>query len=232
MHSRNLLCGAQKAMTRDQVIHPHCARLCPLPMKGHLLAPTGSFVPGEPKYPLPNVLQEGEQFLPVWSRRSLLHFVGAPGPELSFPPGAQATALLLWKSLTSKPQSLSYTHCLQRTWGTQFPCLLVCGPRGVLVRTWSPFSQPVHSLHLPPQKLPSVPLQLSSFSLPQIHLLLHTSHLPHYLPPTWRSFFQSSDWFPGCPKYSDLNTAVFDGKPRVPLLLCHLNSSKKLVCFK
>lgn len=65
-----------------------CVHLRALPMKGHILAPTGSFVLEEATiYPFPGVLQEGERSLPVQLRRSLHQFVRNPGPEPSFSPG-------------------------------------------------------------------------------------------------------------------------------------------------
>lgn len=52
----------QIAVTR---LSPLCTGLCPLQIKGHLLMPTVSFVLGDSIYPLPYVIQKGEQSLPV-----------------------------------------------------------------------------------------------------------------------------------------------------------------------
>lgn len=74
-----------KAETRLSSLFIHT---CSLPAKGHLLAPTVPFVLGEDMCPLPKALQEEDQSFPVQPLRSLHHFVCAPGPELSFSPGA------------------------------------------------------------------------------------------------------------------------------------------------
>ena len=49
-------------------VYAFCIRLGSLPMKGLLLAPTGSFALGEATYLFSNVLQQGECFCPVCPR--------------------------------------------------------------------------------------------------------------------------------------------------------------------
>ena len=96
---------------------------------------------------------------------------------------------------------------------------------------------------MPHSLSPSLFLSLLSLhgkcSLPSMAPLIFSPTINFHSPCTchtvslqpWRSFCQFSDQFPECTKLFDLNTAVFEGlgKPRVPLLLCHLNSFPPLV---
>ena len=83
-------------------LSPLCTGPCPLQIKAHLLMPTVSFVLGDSIYPLPYVIQKGEQSLPVWPMRTLHHFVPAPHPKSSFSPGALTTAPFWGKYHTSQ----------------------------------------------------------------------------------------------------------------------------------
>ena len=83
-------------------LSPLCTGLCPLQIKAHLLMPTVSFVLGDSIYPLPYVIQKGEQSLPVWPMRTLHHFVPAPHPKSSFSPVALTTAPFWRKYHTSQ----------------------------------------------------------------------------------------------------------------------------------
>ena len=101
---------------------------------------------------------------------------------------------------------------------------LLCKPDAALSK---PFS--ISLSFVSPQKRfpPFLRIFLSTNSLP------HTSHLPYCLPPTMEILLQPTDKFSGCSKWSDLNTTVFEGwgKPRVPLLACHLNYSLQWLFF-
>lgn len=115
-----LWCRQHKAMNS---LCTSCGSLCALPMKGCLLAPSGSFVLGEAIYPLPNVLQEGEQSLPVWHRRSLCH-LHFPMPEPSFSLGVHAAALLQQESPISKTWVWApLILCTKDPCNTQFACI-------------------------------------------------------------------------------------------------------------
>lgn len=83
--------------------------------------------------------------------------------------------------------------------------------------SFSPFS---------PHGMGSLDSMALQFFSPPIHF--HTFHIYRVVfLQLWRSFSQSSDLFPMCSKWSDINRVVFQGqgKPRVPLLLCCLTSS-------
>ena len=148
-------------------------------------------------YLLPNVLQAAEWSLPVWPRRSLHYLVH---PELSFSLGVHTTAQLWWKLCTSK--SLSYTHCLQKNPAHSVPpapqsvvleVFFLCEPNGhCILSTLLSLLSP-HGKDSPP-----------------IHFLVlctyHTVSLQ-----LWKSFFQSSDWFPGSSMWSDLKRASLKG---------------------
>ena len=167
------------------------------------------FALGEAKCPLPNVLQEGECSLPVWPRRSL-HHVCTLRTASNFSPGVYVTALLWWKSHTSKTsefehhmpfakkpatwrspcspvygvESFSHTVC-KKTWNMQIPLLTSPWCRQAFI-----FVNPTtHCLDaslfspfsLSMEKVPS-PQWYHSVSFPQ--LLPRTLHLPHCLLPT------------------------------------------------
>lgn len=189
-----------------------CRHHGPLPLKGHLLVPTGFFVLGET-----NAFSQCD---PEDLYTTLCILWLAPSS-----PGAWATAPLHWKSHTCDTQISSLTSL-------QCGEIFLCRPKRE--RTLSqPLSLSLSFLSL--QKgLPS--FCSMSFSLPQLPSMhSHTSHSPFK---SWRSCFQNSYRFPGCSKWSDYNTAVtgvFDScvwqlcwavlrKALGPPLLCHLNS--------
>lgn len=162
-----------------------------------------------------------------------------------------------WSQLPSSPQertpqlSLWQMSCSSTTW--------VWAPHGVCNKPM-PFSTPAPSpwsgevffwydqccsLNVPslsPQKgFPPFPKPWHQFFSHPVHFHVpctcHAVSLqlwPVCLPPTVTNLSQSSDGFSGCCKWSDLNTAVFEGggQPRVPLLLYHLNSSPLYSNFK
>ena len=92
----------------DQNIHPLPSPLSPAyerPFAGTCRI----FFLGEAIYPLPNVLQEGEQsLLPWWS---LHHSVCIPRPEPSFSPECMLQVCSYESHMLSKPLSVSSTHC-------------------------------------------------------------------------------------------------------------------------
>lgn len=175
-----------------------CRHHCSLPLKGRLLVSAGFFVLGEA------IGNAFSQYDPedLYATLCILWLASSS-------PGAWATALLHWKSHTSKTCDTQISSLTSLQCGEIF----LCRPNTVLSQPLS-LSFPFLSLQ---KGLPS--FCSMSFSLPQLPSRhSHTSHSPFK---SWRSCFQNSYRFPGCSKWSDYNTAVtavFEkrGKPSVP----------------